>query len=760
MLCGYFPGNKISQVVGKIVIDYFRRANDIHWGNSWYQWLFFLGILLVLIFDKQKKTRIVFGWVPLVYLFCVFNPLFLKLLEITGANNYQYLVRMFSFMPLMYTIARGFSIAISKLKGFVKLLVTGMLCLVFIFAGNSIFNQPWYKPADNYAKVPQDAQELAEWIDSLQEENVSVAAFEPVSFYLRQVRDVITPYGRDIGTLGMILGADSPDVPYAIQLAGEQDMDYVVARRTESSMQAFEAAGYTPCALTTNLAIYRTQGVNRVRRTWNDKRQLTSLTTYDMQGKPVPRAEGYTTVAYKYDSNGYCIAESYLDANGKPFETDAGYAAIQRICSETGLVLWQSYLNRAALPVLIEGRISTRFEYDLFGRLTRESYYDMDGNPMNRTDTGYAAYIVAYNIAGKVIRERYQDVKGELVFAPVGFAECLREYDDRQNMVCEKFVGTADHPRSVENGYDEIRREYNDDNRAICMRYYLNDRPVMVNGVAITALGYDDKGNVTDEAYFDVDGQPVLHKVYGYHRVKRTYHDETHLSSEAWFNVDDQPMGLGESFASYDCDYDENMNQVTVRIYDADGNRIADIHREFNALNQAFRIWYSIDDVPISLDGIGIIERGYDEAGNIAEEAFFDEKGRPILHPVYHYHRVKKTYLDATHVTSEAWFDLEDQPMTAGDSFVRYECEYDGNLNPIAVRTFGADGNKIARYEGYDELIRDYDDRNRPIRMRYLLNGKPVAINGAAVIEWSYDEVGNIIREDRLDAEGNPVQSL
>ena len=48
--------------------------------------------------------------------------------------------------------------------------------------------------------------------------------------------------------------------------------------------------------------------------------------------------------------------------------------------------------------------------------------------------------------------------------------------------------------------------------------------------------------------------------------------------------------------------------------------------------------------------------------------------------------------------------------MTMGDTYVRVEREFDERGNIAVLRTYGADGEKIARKDGYDEIRQVFND--------------------------------------------------
>ena len=338
-------------------IDSLLSLNDLHWRGNVYQWYFYVAILLVLIFEKRKTIRIVFGWVPLLYLMLMFNPFCIKLLGFAGLSNPAYFVRLFSFMPLMYVIARGFTILLCIGDNWVKLAGVCLSCIAICLTGNSIYSESWLTKAENYAKVPKETLDILEAIDPENNQNVSIAPIDASAVYIRQVGDVITPYGRSVGVLGNMLSMDPPDVKEVMELAGQQDVNYIMAHKTDATLTAFSEQGYEPYLLTENYVVFRVDGVPRIQRTLNEKRQIVSIENCNEYGQLAATNSGYTTVLYEYGATNQVDKQSYFGIDGKQFEYPEGYTSI-----ETKHYLFNGntkslvYLDKKGNPILKDGR--------------------------------------------------------------------------------------------------------------------------------------------------------------------------------------------------------------------------------------------------------------------------------------------------------------------------------------------------------------------------------------------------------------------
>ena len=301
--------------------DYLSSVVFIHWGNSPFQFFFYLGILLVLLLEKRREVRVVLGWLPLLFLLVIYNPLFGQVLSrVIPSKSWAYLSRLFTFVPLFYVVAHGAVLLLSRLKDGAKFLCVCLLGAVIALSGESVYHQYWMRPAANAEKAQTDAVEMVDLLRS-QGENLCVAAPQEVSVYLRQLdANLLTPYGRYVNKLGKALGSEAPDPLQVMTWAGEQAVDVLAVWNREGIRESFAAGGWEPFAETSNCLLYTVSGVPRWVRTVDEKRRLASKTTLDAEGNPVLNENGYVTIRYEYDDAGMLVRQSYYDENGQPMK--------------------------------------------------------------------------------------------------------------------------------------------------------------------------------------------------------------------------------------------------------------------------------------------------------------------------------------------------------------------------------------------------------------------------------------------------------
>lgn len=705
-----------------------RALNDFHWQGSPYQYILYVGIALVLLLSRRKTIRLVLGWFPLVYLACIYNPVFVKVLELAGLGGGAYFVRMFSFMPIMYAVAAGTSFLISKARGAIKFLAVCCVCALLVATGRSIYAQDWFIRADNLEKVSRDTLEVAAAIESENGEDIGIGTFEPVTNYMRQVADVVTVYARIPGRLWYLLNNDPPDVQAVMKEAGAQGLDYVTARRTEATLSAFAAQGYEPCATTDSLAIFRVSGVDQIRNVLNEKRQVVAVTAYDAQGNKKQNRQGYTTIRYGYDDRGYCNLESYLDENEQPIMISAGYAAISREYSVRGLLKSVRYLDLEGRPVLVTGRFETRYDYDIYGRLTFERYYGQDGKPMDRTDTHYASREICYNRQGLQSSEKYRNAQGESVLCSEGYAEYRRTYDEGGNLTGEFYYGTD------------------------------GSLVILGAGNAGYKSEYDERGNVIREIYLDASGNPATQST-GYAECRKEYNELNQLVKETYWDEKGNPAAVAKGYCGVIREYSE-AGDIAREIYlnehgeeGARGEGYSRIEWQYDDRGQVSRVGYYLGQMPFTLpDGYAAYIREYDDKGNNILEGYLDAEGYPVRR-ASGFAFQRRSYDELNRLIREEYLDEYGEPVYTGSGYAALTREYDQQGNLIREAYFDAQGNPVLRSDGYASMEREWNEQKQLVRETYYgLQGEPVNnSDGTHGFERIY-EGSTLIEEITLDA--------
>jgi hypothetical protein len=293
-----------------------------------------------------------------------------------------------------------------------------------------------------------------------------------------------------------------------------------------------------------------------------------------------------------------------------------------------------------------------------------------------------------------VAEESYYSVDREPVTLAAGYAKIEREYDSFGALSKEAYFGMNGEPVTLAAGYQYFTREN------------------------------DNKGNALKTAYFDAEGKPVINSSMKAHRVDKAYLDAKHVLSEAWFDTTGKACVSTDTYAKIEREFDRNGNTISEKTFDTNGRAICrnagydETQWMYNEKNQVIQIQYRKDArLTEDVNGVAVIQRKYDDAGNIAEEWYLDRTGLATASLKTKYHRIEKEYLDAKHVISEKYYDAWGKPTTAGDTFVQIRREFDEKGNTIRECTYGPFRRPIARNAGYDETRWEYDEKNRIIRI-------------------------------------------
>ena len=135
-------------------MEQFAKVNRLFWNGSPFQWVFYASVLLILIFDKRKVHRLVFGVFPLGMLLVMFNPVTSWVVGDLLRRSDLYYVRLFSIIPVFYCMAYGAVLVLDRAHKTVKLICVCVTAGLVAFAGHSIYREPWMQRAENLSKTP------------------------------------------------------------------------------------------------------------------------------------------------------------------------------------------------------------------------------------------------------------------------------------------------------------------------------------------------------------------------------------------------------------------------------------------------------------------------------------------------------------------------------------------------------------------------------------------------------------------------------
>lgn len=449
-------------------MEQYAQINQMYWDGSLFQWLFYASVILILIFEKRKTHKLVLGVFPIVMLVGMFNPVVTTLVGVFFRGALVYHVRLFSVVPVFYCIAHMGTLLLCKTRGIAKMIGLCATLALVALVGRSLYREPWMQRAENLQKTPNEVYKVLDAIPS-GKENPKVAFPDPLYIYARQVDgNILMPYGRmlDGDSMPLLdeLNKSVPDAGTAMSLARNSNVDYIVANNNPETRKAFSDSGYEPIGQTEGYCIYPVTGEITYDQVLNEKRQIVSDTARDRDGNPTYTERGVISRReYAYDRWGNCVYETYWGKDGRRISAIEGYSGIKQHYTLHGMAWLPDsciYLDDEDQPLLTMGRYETRFRYIQRRDIIEESYYDREGRPMNRLDTGYARTLKQYDDRGRLVSERFSNIDGEAVDNIYGYAGYTREYDDRGRIKDERYYDTQGRLANNWAGFAEWTRTY------------------------------------------------------------------------------------------------------------------------------------------------------------------------------------------------------------------------------------------------------------------------------------------------------------
>lgn len=169
-----------------------------YWNGSWYPYLLLGAVVYLLIFERRKKKAVYLVAYLILVSFLFFCPLTAKVIQkCIGELVYW---RVLWIFPVFAVIASAFTSLVEKIRNNGARILAVFVCLILIAAGGtSVWQAGNYEKVANNQKVPQEAAEAAEAIQTLRSsEDAIVAADNMIAPYLRVYDPSIQlAFGRD-----------------------------------------------------------------------------------------------------------------------------------------------------------------------------------------------------------------------------------------------------------------------------------------------------------------------------------------------------------------------------------------------------------------------------------------------------------------------------------------------------------------------------------------------------------------------------------
>lgn len=288
-------------------------------------------------------------------------------------------------------------------------------------------------------------------------------------------------------------------------------------------------------------------------------------------------AKGYLLATKKYDDRDNNTEFAVFDANGKPDKNNNGIHKITyQYNSRNQIVETRYYNTKGELTKYDDDNYSImRVEYNEKGQIVRVSYFDTNDQPAlyyGDYDGGYASYTNEYDVYGRVSRQYYFDAAGNPTDPKVMVPEAVTEYDKWGNRI---YVASCDGSGNLihnsKTGWSYMRCEYDNQGNLLWDAYFNeNEKAILCkNGYHKGVHTYILNNLLETSAYFNTNGDAMLCKE-GYHKVLNTYTDTKLLESKSYYDVSGNPM-LVNGYHKEVYKYNEYNNLIEIACYGKNG---------------------------------------------------------------------------------------------------------------------------------------------------------------------------------------------
>lgn len=280
---------------------------------------------------------------------------------------------------------------------------------------------------------------------------------------------------------------------------------------------------------------------------YDDKDNLIEYALFDAEGKPATNSYKYHKYTQLFNERNQCIETCYYNTRGELTNYgDNNYCIERDEYNERGLRIRVSYFDKNNRPAVYYGNqdgsySSLSSEYDIYGRVVRQFFYDKDGNP---TDPKIMVPegAVEYDKWGNVIYLASLDGHGNLIKNPqTGWSVTRSEYDNHGNQLWEAFYNEKDAPTNCKDGYHKQVNTYTEGNKQETASYFdVNSKPASVNGYHQERYKYENNLCVEYGCY-GKNGS-LVNSSYGFARMTFAYNNDQSPKNRKYYNAAGQML--------------------------------------------------------------------------------------------------------------------------------------------------------------------------------------------------------------------------
>lgn len=444
-----------------------------------------------------------------------------------------------------------------------------------------------------------------------------------------------------------------------------------------------------------------------VRYKYNERNQSVEYLTLGTDLLPTYGNNHICMIRYEYDQRGNMVKIMFYNENGQNLvDSNEKVAGWNIKYDDFGKEIERTFFNAQNQTCeVIGGYAKKTYEYDDYGHLRSERYYNLSGK-LTAID-GIAGYDYQCDDRGNLIVNRPIGADGNTA---ANYLEERFKYDAFDNCIEKSFFDDGQAAQNL-NGIHKITAKFNSRNQEIETRYYSKYGALTLAanlGVAIIKNEYDKKGYKVQTFYYGIDEKLIKGKE-GWASSSYEYDSYGNVVKQSFFDIDGKPSNPKDMVPVSIYKYDRYNNMVYLASQDGHGNFI---------INPQF--------------GWAIQKMEYDNKSQMLWCAFFDENEKPI-NCKDGYHKQIREYNSNGNVTKITYHDADLKPMEI-NGFHEERNIYNEKGKHIVMSLHDKYGKPTNCDAGYHKYEITYDDSNVPIRKKYY------ASNGKLLIIQNYNK--------------------
>lgn len=236
-------------------------------GNGFAAGLFAVSFLYLMFREKDRTKRIVLVYVSLTMLVLFFCPVFAKIIfRYLDSETYY---RILWLVPMTAVIAyAGIRLAAEFPKKWMRALAVFAVCAAIVLTGDYVYDNPFFRPAENRFHVPQTVAYVCDAIIVEGREVRAVFPDEMLPFVRQYTGNIRMPYGREMqverwGNSDELYDAMNEEVldPEKIaSLAAQRGCHYIILHETRKGLEGFKKTNYHYVETVAGYRIYLQDG--------------------------------------------------------------------------------------------------------------------------------------------------------------------------------------------------------------------------------------------------------------------------------------------------------------------------------------------------------------------------------------------------------------------------------------------------------------------------------------------------------------------